>query len=127
VASTRALTLAGGKAMGRFAALSTLGATFPASPGLASIGHPIAWNSALEMHATQKLWVQFEQDSTFYEGGTHDGKKQSFATPGVFVSPMRPWSAASKTYLLLGVGMQIATTHYHSTDHNLVVDTKIYF
>ena len=53
--------------------------------------------------------------------------KQNYMTPGVFLAPLRPWSVTSKSYVLLGVGMQFATTHYHSSDHNLVIDTKIYF
>jgi hypothetical protein len=48
-------------------------------------------------------------------------------TPGVFLVPLRPWSAKSRSYVLLGVGMQFAATQYHSSDHNLVVDTKVYF
>jgi hypothetical protein len=124
---TRGITLAGGKAFGRFALLSSIGATIPASSGLATLGRPVAWNSAFEIHATSKLWAQLESNATFYNGGAHDGKKQNFMTPGVFLSPMRPWSEKSNTYFLLGVGMQIAATQYHASDHNLVIDTKIYF
>ena len=124
--STRGITVAGGKAFGRFAALGSVGATLPADAGLATMGRPVAVNSAFEMHMTPKLWAQFETNSTFYEGGSHDGKKQNFVTPGVFLVPLK-WSSASKSYVLLGVGMQFATTRYHSSDHNLVVDTKIYF
>jgi len=124
---TRGITLAGGKAFGRFAVLSTIGTTIPAASSLATLGRPVAFNTAFEMHVTPKLWAQVESDSTFFYGGTHDGKKQSYVTPGLFLAPMRPWDAQSKSYLLLGVGMQIATTQYHASDHNLVIDTKIYF
>jgi hypothetical protein len=124
---TRGITLAGGKAFGRLAALGSVGTTIPADSGLASLGRPVALNSAFEMHVTPKLWAQFETNTTVYNGGTHDGMKQNFVTPGVFLVPMRPWSAASKSYFLVGVGMQFATTRYHGSDHNLVVDTKIYF
>jgi hypothetical protein len=124
---TRAITLAGGKAFGRYAILSTIGATIPATSGLATLGRPIVWNSAFEVHVTPKLWAQLESNATFYNGGTHDGKKQNFMTPGVFLSPMRPWSGKSNAFFLLGVGMQIATSQYHGSDHNLVIDTKIYF
>ena len=127
VAWTRGITMVGGKAFGRFAALGSVGATIPADSGLATMGRPVAVNSAFEMHVKPRLWAQVESNSTFYEGGTHDGKKQNFMTPGVFLVPLRPWSAKSKSYVLLGVGMQFATTHFHTTDHNLIVDSKIYF
>jgi hypothetical protein len=127
VAWTRGITMVGGKAFGRFAALGSVGATIPADSGLATMGRPVAVNSAFEMHVKPRLWAQVESNSTFYEGGTHDGMKQNFMTPGVFLVPIRPWNAKSKSYVLLGVGMQIATTHFHTTDHNLIVDSKIYF
>jgi hypothetical protein len=91
------------------------------------MGRPVALNSAFEMHVKPRLWAQLESNSTFYNGGTHDGKIQTYMTPGVFLVPLRPWSGKSKSYVLLGVGMQFATTRYHSSDHNLVVDTKVYF
>jgi hypothetical protein len=127
VSWTRGVTLAAGKAFGRFAVLSSIGATLPASSGLSTLGRPVAWNTAIEMHATTKIWVETESDATFYLGGTHDGKKQNFVTPGVFLCPMRPWNERSKSYFLLGVGMQFATTQYHASDHNLIVETKLYF
>jgi hypothetical protein len=123
---TRGITMAGGKAFGRFAALGSVGATIPSDEGLATMGRPVAVNTAFEMHAMPKLWGQVESNSTFYEGGSHDGRKQTYVTPGVFLVPLK-WSAASKSYVLLGVGMQFATTHYHSSDHNLIFDTKVYF
>lgn len=124
---TRGITMAGGKAFGRFAALGSVGATIPSNAGLATIGRPVAVNSAFEMHVTPKLWAQVESNSTFYNGGTHDGKVQTFVTPGVFLVPLKPWKESSKSYVLVGVGMQFATTQYHASDHNLVVDTKVYF
>jgi hypothetical protein len=124
---TRGITMVGGKAFGRFAALASVGATIPAATGLATMGRPVAVNTAFEMHVMPRLWAQLESNSTYYNGGSHDGKVQTFVTPGVFLVPVRPWSAKSKSYVLLGVGMQFATTQYHASDHNLIVDTKIYF
>ena len=127
ISSTRGITLAGGKGFGRFVALSTIGATLPASSGLKTMGRPMAWNSAFEMHLRPRLWAQLEADTTYYFGGKHDGKVQSYLTPGLFLAPLRPWSKTSKSYVLLGAGMQIATTKYRASDHNLVIDTKVYF
>ena len=124
---TRGITLTGGKAFGKFAALGSVGATLPTAPGLASMGRPVGVNSALEMHVTPRLWAQLETNTTIYNGGTHDGKRQNFLTPGVAVVPLKILGAESKTYLLIGVGMQFATTRYHGSDHNLIVDTKFYF
>jgi hypothetical protein len=124
---TRGITMAGGKAFGRFAALGSVGATIPADAGLATMGRPVAANSAFEMHAMPKLWAQVETNTTVYNGGTHDGKVQTFVTPGVFLVPLKLRRETSKSYVLVGVGMQFAVTHYHASDHNLVVDTKVYF
>ena len=124
---TRGIMMAGGKAFGRFAALGSVGATIPATSGLGTIGRPVSANSAFEMHMTPKVWAQVESNSTFYNGGSHDGKVQTYVTPGIFLVPLRPWNQRSKSYILVGVGMQFAATHYHASDHNLVVDTKIYF
>ncbi|HEX9200802.1 MAG TPA: hypothetical protein VF865_14660 [Acidobacteriaceae bacterium] len=124
---TRGFTVTGGKAFGRFAALGSVGTTLPAASGLATMGRPVALNPAFEMHVMPRLWAQVESNSTFYNGGTHDGKIQHFITPGLVLVPLRPWSEKSKSYFLVGVGMQFATTRYHASDHNLIVDTKIYF
>jgi hypothetical protein len=126
VSSTRGITVVGGKAFGRFAALGSVGATLPADAGVATIGRPVAVNTAFEMHMTPKIWAQVESNSTYYNGGSHDGKVQTFVTPGVFLVPLK-WSAESKSYVLLGAGMQFATTQYHTSDHNLVMETKVYF
>ena len=127
VSWTRSVSLGGGKAFGNIAVLSSFGALLPAEAGLATIGRPVTWNSAVEIHLAPKFWAEFESNSTFYNGGTHDGKKQNFVTPGVFLSPLKPWGESSKSSILLGVGMQFATTQYHATDHNLIVDTKFVF
>ena len=124
---TRGITLAGGKAFGRFAVLGSAGTTIPSNAGLATMGRPVSLNTAFEMRVKPKIWAQLESNSTFYNGGSHDGKVQNFVTPGVAVVPLRPWGETSKSYLLFGVGMQFATTQYHGSDHNLVIDTKIYF
>ena len=125
--STRGLTLTGGKAFGRYVVVSSAGATFPTAAGRESMGRPVAWNTALEAHVAPRVWAQIESNTTFYNGGAHDGKRQHFVTPGIWAVPLRPWSAASRSYLLLGVGMQFATTRYHGSDHNLILDSKLYF
>lgn len=127
VAWTRGITLVGGKAFGRFAALGSAGATIPADSGLATMGRPVAVNTAFEMHVKPRLWGILESNATFFKGGTHDGLMQHYMTPQVFLVPLRPWSAKSKSYVLLGLGMQFATSRFHASDHNLIVDTKIYF
>jgi hypothetical protein len=91
------------------------------------MGRPVSWNSAVEVHLTRRVWAQVESNTTFYNGGSHDGKKQHFVTPGVWAVPLRPWSAESRRYLLLGAGMQFATSRYHGSDHNLILDSKLYF
>jgi hypothetical protein len=126
-ASSRAYTLAGGKAFGRLDVQSTGGVGIP-SANLSTLGRPVAWNSVLQLHAAKKVWMEVESNSTYYHLGKNDGKMQEFVTPGVIVTQLRPrgWSEKSPTFAF-GSGMQIATSKYHASNHNLIFDARLVY
>jgi hypothetical protein len=129
VSGTRVYTLLGGKGFGAFNIESTAGVTIPAAAGLAAIGHPVAWNSVLQAHILKHLWTQAEMNTTFYNGGSHDGKIQTYLTPGIISAGLRPrsWDPTDHKSFTVGMAMQIAATHYRASDHNLILDAKMTF
>lgn len=74
-------TLAGGNGWGPFDVQSTLGGTFPVN-SVNIVGRTIVSNTAFQYHLLKQLWPEAEINSTFWEGGTNDSKKQTFVTPG---------------------------------------------
>jgi hypothetical protein len=116
-------TIAVGKGFGRFDVQSTLGIGLPVD-SISRLGHAVAWNTAFQYHVGRFLWPEFEVNSTFNEGGTNDGKKQTFLTPGFVVGRI---SLHNRLGLTLGTGMQIAATHFHTFDHNLIFTARLPF
>jgi hypothetical protein len=116
-------TLAGGKGFGPFDVQATLGGTFPVN-SVKAIGRTIVSNNAFQYHAVKKLWPEVEVNSTFWEGGTNYGKKQTFVTPGIVFGrfPIRKrWAFAA------GAGFQIATTHYNQYNHAFIATLRMPF
>ena len=62
--------------------------------------------------------------STFFQEGTSDGKKQNFATPGLVIGRLHLWKRVGLT---IGGGYQIATTHFHTTNHNAILSIRFPF
>jgi hypothetical protein len=115
-------TLAAGKGFGRFDVQSTLGATLPVANSN-KLGRPIAWNTALQWRADPHWWPEVEFDSTFYKGGSNDGKMQNFVTPGI----VSRWPLHHRIGITLAAGMQVATSQFHSYDHGLVFTARMPF
>ena len=119
-----------GKGFGKFDVQSTLGATLPTgTPAITATGRPIVWNSVAQYHLSKLLWPEIESNSTFYNGGTNDGKSQEFITPGLIVGKcaLHPTDPKSRPGLAFGAGMQIATSHFHSYNHGLVLTGRWIF
>ena len=72
-------TLELGKGFARFAVTTSAGGSVPMS-NTVKLGRNIVWNNAFQYHATKFLWVEDEFNSTFYKGGSNDGKQQTFNT-----------------------------------------------
>jgi len=119
-------TLVGVKDVGRFALLSALGGTLPTGK-IAAQGRTINWNTAAQMHATKYVWLEVGNNSNFYFGGPHDGMMQNFLMPGAFYV-LRPKSwKPEHSFEVFGVGMQFATSGFHTYNHNLIAEMRWVF
>ena len=128
-------TLAVGKGFGQLALTSTAGGSLPAS-NAKGLGHTIAWNSAVQYRAARTglarfFWPEAEINSSFYKGGSNDGKIATFATPGLIVGRIPLTHDASgkagRLGLTFGAGQQIALTHFHTYNHATVITVRLPF
>jgi hypothetical protein len=116
-----------GKGFGNFDVQSTIGATLPTgSPATNTSGRPILWNTAAQYHIGKLFWPEVESNSTFFQGGPNDGKTQEFMTPGIIIGKcgLHPSDPKSRPGLAFGGGMQIATSHLHTYNHELVLTVR---
>jgi hypothetical protein len=120
-------TLGAGKGIGRFDVQASLGATLPTgNAAYKTAGRPIAWNTAAQYRIGKLFWPEIESNATFYKGGTNDGKTQEFITPGIIIGKcgLHPSEPRSRPGLAFGGGMQIATSHFHTYNHGLVLTAR---
>ena len=119
-------TLAAGREWGRFDLQTTLGGTMPTGK-IAAQGRSIEWNVTAQARAGAHLWLDVEDNAAFNYGGPFDGKTENFLTPAAFYVLGRkhwhPWH----TVLVLGAGMQIATSRFHTYNHNFIPEARILF
>jgi len=120
-------TLAGGLGLGRrYEVESTLGGTLPTGK-IVSQGRSIAWNALVQIQATKHFWGELENNATYYFNGRYDGKMQNFVTPAVFyVVRRKEWKPAHPFFIFDG-GMQIATSRFHTYNHNLISEMRMLF
>ncbi len=120
-------TIAAAKGIGkRVAVESTLGGTLPTGK-IALQGRSIAWNMQAQAHTSPHLWLAVENNSTFYRGGSHDGKMQNFVTPSAFyVVRKKDWERKHPFWVFDG-GIQIATSAFHTYNHNLISEVRVLF
>jgi hypothetical protein len=116
-------TFAAAKGIGHWDIQSTIGANLPAS-GANLLGDAIVFNTAVDYKIRGKLWPMLEQNSIFWSGGTLDGKKQVFLTPGV---ELGSFPLAERLHLTLGGGVQIAATRFHQYNHRWIVSVRFPF
>jgi hypothetical protein len=121
-------TLLSGKGWGKFDVISCLGGTLPTQE-TNKVGRSLAWNTAAQYHISKYIWPQVESNSTWFFAGKNDGKKQNFLTPGVVFSKfkLRPSDEKSRAGVAFGAGMQIATSHFHTYNHSLVITARYVF
>jgi hypothetical protein len=128
-------TLAGGKGFGQFAVSSTLGGSLPVS-NAKGLGHTITWNTAFQYRLASAgfarlFWPELEFNSSFFKGGTNDGKSTTYATPGLIVGRVPLTHDASgkpgRLGLTFGLGEQIALSQFHATNHNLIFTARLPF
>jgi hypothetical protein len=121
-------TLLAGKGFGRFDVISSLGATLPTSDTV-KLGRSVAWNTTAQYHLGKYLWPEIETNATYFFGGKNDGRSQNFLTPGITTSKFkfRPKDEQSRTGIALGAGMQIATSQFHTYNHQLLLTSRLIF
>lgn len=116
-------TLAYGKGFGNFDLQGTFGVGLPtADTGV--VGRNYTWNNAFQYRVFRKFWPEVELNTTFFRDGKNDGQKQNFVTPGLVVGRFRLWGRVGLT---VGGGYQIATTHFHTTNHNGILSIRFPF
>ena len=120
-------TLFAGKGFRAFDVQSSASVSLPTGH-TSTLGRPIVWNTAFQEKLMKILWPEVEINTTFMRGGPHDGKIQTFVSPGFEVSKISLTSnERSRLALVLGVGEQIATTHYHAYNHELSFTSRLVF
>jgi hypothetical protein len=110
----------------RFDVITSLGGTLPTGK-INSQGRPIAWNALAQAHATPHIWFELENNATFYFAGSHDGKMQNFITPAAYyVVRQKAWKP-SHPFFIVDAGMQMATSGFHTYNHNLITEARVLF
>jgi len=91
-------------------------------------GRPITWNTAFQDRVKRIYWPEVEISSTFFRGGPHAGKIQTFIAPGFEVSKIKLTSnERSRLAIVFGGGEQIAVTRYHAYNHALSFTSRLVF
>src|SRR5580658_3586940 len=119
-----------GKGFGNVDVQSTIGATLPTgNPAINASGRPVIWNTDAQWKVHRIFWPELESNATFYKGGTNDGKIQEFITPGILIGKLalHPGDKQSRPGLTFGGGMQIATSQFHTYNHELVLTARWIF
>ncbi len=120
-------TIGFGKGFGNFDVQSTLGVTLPTgSAAVNTSGRPIAWNTAAQYKIGKLFWPEIESNATFFHNGTNNGKMQEFITPGLLIGKcgLHPNDKRSRPGLAFGAGMQIATSQFHTYNHELILTAR---
>jgi len=116
-------TIAYGKGLGEFDLQGTFGIAFPVAD-TDLVGRNYLWNNAFQYRVFKKFWPEVELNSTFFQQGDHDGMRQNFVTPGLVIGRLHLWNRVGFT---IGGGYQIATTHFHTTNHNSILSVRFPF
>lgn len=116
-------TFAAAKGLGPWDIQSTLGATLPGS-GRSTLGRTITFNTEINYRIRGLVWPMLEQNSMFWHGGTNDGEKQVFMTPGIVFGS---FPVTGRLRFAVGAGVQTAVTHYHQYNHRWILSIRFPF
>lgn len=128
-------TLAGGKGFGNFDVTSTLGGMLPVTNSK-GLGHTVAWNNVAQYHlgktgVARFFWPEAELNTSFFRGGSNDGKQTTFGTPGLIVGRIPLSHTADgkpgRLGLTFGIGQQIALSKFHTANHATVITARLPF
>jgi hypothetical protein len=115
-------TIAYGKGFGRFSLQGTFGVTLPTG-NTNVIGRTYPWNNAFQYHI-RKLWPEIEVNYTHFQQGPNDSKTQVFLTPGIVFGR---FPIHKRVAFVFGGAFQIATTHFHTNNHNGILTLRLPF
>lgn len=116
-------TIAYGKGFRKFDVQGTFGVTLPTG-NTNTIGRSNIWNDAFQYHLIKRLWPELEVNYTRFQQGPNDGKTQVFMTPGVVFGRFPIYKRLA---VAIGGGFQIATTHFHTNNHNGIFTVRFPF
>jgi hypothetical protein len=116
-------TLAFGKGWGNFDIVTTAGIQLPTAQS-EKPGQPVVWNVTGQYRVLRKVWPELEMNSTFYHDGPNAGRKQVFLTPGFVFGKFPIWRRLGAT---VGLGVPIATTHFHTYNHGWILTMRLPF
>jgi hypothetical protein len=121
-------TLLSGKGFGKLDVISCLGGTLPTEE-TNKVGRSIAWNTTAQYHLSKYVWPELESNATWFFAGKNNGKMQNFLTPGILFSKFKfhPSDETSRTGVAFGAAMQIATSQFHTYNHELAFTSRIIF
>jgi hypothetical protein len=128
-------TLAVGKGWGNLDVTSTAGGSLPVT-NVKGLGRSVIWNNVAQYRLAKEgvarfFWWEFEANTTFFKGGSNDGKTQTFGTPGLVIGRIPLTHDASgkpgRLGFTFGVGEQIALTHFHTANHYTVLTFRVPF
>jgi hypothetical protein len=125
--STITPTVIGGKGFHNLDVQSAIGGVLPTSSA-STIGRTISWNTVAQYKLGKYLWPELEVNSSYYHGGSNDGKNQTFLTPGMMVNKISlTRDPKSRLAFIFGGGMQIAASHFHTYNHGLILTGRVSF
>lgn len=116
-------TFAYGKGWRTLDVQGTIGVTVPVHD-TDRLGTPVAWNNAFQYQVRRKFWPEVEVNATFFPNGPRSGMKQAFVTPGIMLGRFR---LNHRLGLTVGAGVQIAATHFHTSNHNVIFSVRLPF
>jgi hypothetical protein len=122
--------LGGGKGFGNLDVQSSLGATLPTGTSTVTVsGRPVLWNTVAQYRIGKLFWPEVESNATFYKGGANDGKMQEFVAPGIIIGKcaLHPSDPKSRAGLAFGAAYQIATSKFHTYNHELAMTARWVF
>ena len=115
-----------GRAFGPFNIQTMFDGQLPTAR-ISAQGRAVDWNTAAQLHPTARIWLNLENNATFFYAGPCDGKRQDFLTPVAFYQLRRAAWSSTHALITFDAGMQIAATHYHQFNHNLITEMRIGF
>ena len=120
-------TVAGGIGVTRSIDVETsLGGWLPTAR-VTEQGRSVVWNSLTQIHTSRSTWLELEDNALYFMGGAHGGQMQNFLTPAAFYYLRSPEWKPPHPFLVFTAGMQIATSTFHTYNHNFIGEVRILF